>query len=214
MREFVETHKNRLKLNLQLFAEGGEGEGGEGGSGEGGSEKTFTQAEVNSMMASEKRQGRNSILKELGFENLDKAKEAVTAYNQYLETQKSDADKHQEAIQAAQRDKEAAENRAKLVEYKLEAIKCGVRAEAVDDAVALAALRVNDTKDIKAVIEEMKGQEVYSSFFNAVANNPKGTGKQPPPGGAGSTQGGAAGMGQRLAENRKGKGSQSSYFKK
>lgn len=230
MKEFVKSH-NRLKLNLQLFAEPGDGAepgagsgagsgsgGGEpsnGGAGSGSAQKTFTQEEVNAMMAAEKRQGKNSVLKELGFEDLNKAKEAIQGYNQYLETQKTTEQKNQEALQTAQKDKEAAENRAKLVEYKLEAIKCGVRAEAVDDAVALAALRVSDTKDIKAVIEEMKGQEVYSSFFNTTGSTSKGTtGKQPPAGGTGGTGGSANSMGQRLAENRKGKSPQSSYFKR
>ena len=226
MKEFVKSH-NRLKLNLQLFAEPGSGEpgagsgagsgngGGEpgnGGAGSGSAQKTFTQEEVNSMMAAEKRQGKNSVLKELGFDDLNKAKEAIQGYNQYLETQKTTEQKNQEALQAAQKDKEEAENRAKLVEYKLEAIKCGVRTEAVDDAVALATLRVSDTKDIKTVIEEMKGQEVYSSFFNSTGKST--TGKQPPAGGTGGTGGSANSMGQRLAENRKGKSPQSSYFKR
>ena len=230
MKEFVKSH-NRLKLNLQLFAEpgnGGEpgagsgagsgsggGEPGNGGAGSGSAQKTFTQEEVNAMMAAEKRQGKNSVLKELGFDDLNKAKEAIQSYNQYLETQKTTEQKNQEALQTAQKDKEAAENRAKLVEYKLEAMKCGVRADAVEDAVALAALRVSETKDIKAVIEEMKNQEVYSSFFNVTSNNSKGTGNQPPARGAGGTGGnGGNSMGQRLAEGRKGKGSQSSYFKR
>lgn len=225
MREFVKSH-NRLKLNLQLFAEPGNDGGGAGsgsseidlnkpGAGSGSPQKTFTQEEVNAMMAAEKRQGKNSILKDLGFDSLDAAKQAIQDYNSYLETKKTDEQKQQEALQSAQKDKADAENRAKLVEYKLEAMKCGVRADAVEDAVALAALRVSETKDIKAVIEEMKNQEVYSSFFNVTSNNSKGTGNQPPARGAGGTGGnGGNSMGQRLAEGRKGKGSQSSYFKR
>lgn len=223
MREFVKSH-NRLKLNLQLFAEPGNDGGGDPGNGgypgnpgagSGGAQKTFTQEEVNAMMAAEKRQGKNSILKDLGFDSLDAAKQAIQDYNSYLETKKTDEQKQQEALQSAQKDKADAENRAKLVEYKLEAMKCGVRADAVEDAVALAALRVSETKDIKAVIEEMKNQEVYSSFFNVTSNNSKGTGNQPPARGAGGTGGnGGNSMGQRLAEGRKGKGSQSSYFKR
>lgn len=226
MREFVKSH-NRLKLNLQLFAEPGNGgypgagsgsaggDPGNPGAGSGGAQKTFTQEEVNAMMAAEKRQGKSSILKDLGFDSLDAAKQAIQDYNSYLETKKTDEQKQQEALQNAQKDKADAENRAKLVEYKLEAMKCGVRADAVEDAVALAALRVSETKDIKAVIEEMKTQEVYSSFFSVTSNNSKGTGNQPPARGAGGTGGnGGNSMGQRLAEGRKGKGSQSSYFKR
>ena len=112
MKEFVEARKNRLKLNLQLFAEPGNGAepgagsgagsgngGGEpsnSGAGSGSAQKTFTQEEVNAMMAAEKRQGKNSVLKELGFEDLNKAKEAIQGYNQYLETQKTTEQKRPE----------------------------------------------------------------------------------------------------------------------
>ena len=77
-----------FRKNFMPFLEedgkgGAGGTGGEPGGGEpsGGAEdqnkgqKTFTQEDLNRIAAQEKRQGANSILKALGFESEEKAKE-------------------------------------------------------------------------------------------------------------------------------------------
>ena len=50
------------------------GEGGNGGSEGGSNDKTFTQEQVNSMIAAEKRKNLSSVYKGLGFESEEAAK--------------------------------------------------------------------------------------------------------------------------------------------
>ena len=64
--------------------------------------KVFTQEEVSRMMAEEKRQGRMSVLKELGVEDEASAKDALSKYQAGIEAQKTDLQKAQDAIKAEQ----------------------------------------------------------------------------------------------------------------
>lgn len=188
-------------INLQLFAEGGEGdEGSKEGEDNAGEEKnppagkTFTQEEVNAMMAKEKNQGKLSVLKELGVEDSKSAKEALAKYKEYLDSQKTEAEKLAEALKAEQATKTQAEQKAAALEKKFEAIVAGVPATKADDVVLLASAKVTDTKDFKAVLEEMK--TTYPEFFED--SNSGGTGsntgsKKLPGKGAGS-------LGKRIAE--------------
>lgn len=75
-----------LKLDLQLFAEGGEGgndggAGGEGGSGSNGSEKTFTQAEldqhVQSRLSRAEKAAQKQLAKDLGFDSVEAMQAAI-----------------------------------------------------------------------------------------------------------------------------------------
>lgn len=75
-----------LKLDLQLFAEGGEGgndggAGGEGGSGASGSEKTFTQAEldqhVQSRLSRAEKAAQKQLAKDMGFDSIEAMQAAI-----------------------------------------------------------------------------------------------------------------------------------------
>lgn len=75
-----------LKLDLQLFAEGGAGgeeggAGGEGGSGSNGSEKTFTQAEldqhVQSRLSRAEKAAQKQLAKDLGFDSVEAMQAAI-----------------------------------------------------------------------------------------------------------------------------------------
>lgn len=56
-------------------------------------ENTFTQADVSNVVAKNVKEERAKILKELGIEDIDNAKEALKAYKELQEKQKSDLDK-------------------------------------------------------------------------------------------------------------------------
>ena len=98
-----------MRISMQFFAEDAPPTEDEGDTGTenkptgtetpaGKPEKTFTQAEVTAMMAKEKSSGRNSILKSLGFNDEKTAKESMTAYQKFLESQKTETEINQEKI--------------------------------------------------------------------------------------------------------------------
>lgn len=172
-----------LPFNLQFFAEenGDEGQKGDGqangdegskGGDENGSgeqnkntEKTFTQQQVNDMMAKEKKQGKQAMLNALGFKNEQEAKDSINLLKALQESQKSEEQKQEEAKKAALEDKEKAEQRAILAESKLTCIENGVNKESVEDVLTIAMSKVSDDKTLESVIADMKKEKRYTSFF-------------------------------------------------
>lgn len=170
---------------------------------------TFSQEDLNRVGAREKANGKKSILKELGFNDEKSAKEAMTKYNEWLASQKTEAEKTQEKLTAAANAQTAAEARATLAENKVEIMKAGGKASSVDDIMAMISVRVDDKTDFTTALETVK--KAYPSFFTADGSGDTGTG-----GGLnrqnnnkGNT---AQGIGARLAQNRAKSTGKNPYF--
>lgn len=235
--------RNLMPLNLQFFAEGGEGnsaegaqgsQGGENGasggngaegnsnensdnnSGSQGGQKTFTQEEMTATATKEKRAGKNSILKLFGCEDEKTAKEEAAAYLAWKESQKTQEQKNQEAQGKLQTDKTEAEKRATLAENKLAVFMAGVNKDSIEDALAIASLKVTEDKDLSKVLEEMKEQPKYRGFFSdessSTGSSSSGTGSGVGHGNKGGT--GKENIGERLGKQQaNSKAKKSSYFK-
>ena len=201
------------KMGLQFFAEPGSGaEGGAGGTegGQGGAApKTFTQEQVNGMMAAEKRSGRLALLKELGYEVKEgaKASDVIAQVKGILDSGKTQQQKDQEAREKAEGDLSAEQAKSKQLQAKIDAMTAGVKPDYVDDAIALLSPRVTDQKPLSKLLEESK--EKYPNWFGE-AEGSKGTGgsTNPPRGKGTSTEG----LGKRLAQANK-PATKSSFFK-
>lgn len=186
---------------------GGTGEGGDsndpnstGGGNSGGNEKTFTQDQVNSMIAQEKRKNLSSVYKGLGFESEEAAKQFVKKYKNEEEKSKSDLVKAQEAQKKAEAEKAEESAKAQDLQYRFDAIAEGCDAKSAADVVVLAKGRMSDSKDFAEALKEVKEQ--YPAMFGQSDDTGGGTG-----GGGTSPRkklgAGASGMGKRLAEQRK-----------
>lgn len=194
------------KIGLQFFAEPGSGAedgagGTEGGQG-GGTPKTFTQEQVNGMMAAEKRSGRLALLRELGYEVKEgaKASDVIAQVKGILDSGKTQQQK-------AEGDLSAEQARSKQLQAKIDAMMAGVKPDYVDDAIALLSPRVTDQKSLSKLLEESK--EKYPNWFGE-AEGSKGTGgsTNPPRGKGANTEG----LGKRLAQANK-PAVKSSFFK-
>ena len=161
-------------------------------------EKTFTQAEVNAMMAKEKEQGRKSILKELGMEDVKNAKEGLENYKKYLESQKTDLEKAQDAAREAEKSRKALEAQMELSNQKFLALAAGCPAGKIDDVCVLARTRMSDNVTFEQALEQVK--QGYPDMFTEQQNSSqnKGTGSNANPQNKGSAQNNG-GLGQRLA---------------
>lgn len=181
--------KKLLNYDLQFFAD--EASGNDSGTDAGASDqsnnenanhvanddhgKTFSQSEVSGMMAKEKNEGKRSILKSLGFKSEEEAKDAIKKYNEYLEAQKTEAEKQKEALDKANNEKLDALNRAKLAENKVACFSAGINSDCIEDVLAIASTKVTEEKDLDAVLKEMKDDKKYESFF-VKENSSHGTG--------------------------------------
>ena len=143
-------------------------------------EKMFSQAQVNHMMANEKKQGRAAAFNEMGINPNDpNAANMINMFKAFVSSMKTDEQKAQE--QSAAQQIALAESQSKLqrAELKAEALQLGANPEFVDDIVTIAVSKMSDKTDAKTVIGEMKTK--YSVWFTPDAsenNDDKGKGQK------------------------------------
>lgn len=182
---------------------GGGNPAGNGDNGSGGAEdKTFTQEQVNSMIAAEKRKNLSSVYKGLGFDSEEAAKAFVDKYKGEEEKNKTDLVKAQERASQLEAEKRAEAAKAQDLQYRFDAMAEGCDAKSAADVVVLAKAKMSDDKDFAAALKEVKEQ--YPAMFGQTDNgNGGGTGG----GGTSPRQklksGDLSGIGKRLAEQRK-----------
>ena len=132
-------------------------------------EKTFTQEEVNRMMAREKKQGRAALLKELGYEDEKTAINASKSYNAWLEAQKSDEQKAADKESANNKALKEAQAKAELSEAKVEAMMLGCQPAYVEDVIALAVAKKTDDGNFKTIIGDLKKK--YPIWFGEASDD-------------------------------------------
>lgn len=159
--------------------------------------KTFTQEQVSKMMAREKSQGRNSIMKELGIDPNDE--NALSKLKDLINSQKTDDEVHVEEDNLAN---ELAQ-KLLIAEAKAEALQMGFKEEFVDDVVVLSTNAANDIDGIKTKLVEVKSK--YPAFMKTKESEEqesKGTGSNVSPKKSTKTEGDKS-IGKRLAAQRK-----------
>lgn len=157
----------RKRLGMKLAQDDGAGNGGAGsetnptdgadGEGEGTEtnpteEKTFTQEEVNRMIKDRVAREKKGQL----------SKEELKAYQDWKESQKTEAQKQSEALTNAENAKQDAEERANTLEAKVTCLSKGVLADSVDDVVILAKAMVSDDVTMDQAVDKVL--EKYPSF--------------------------------------------------
>lgn len=115
-------------------------------------EKTFTQEEVNKMIKDRVAREKKGQL----------SKEELKAYQDWKESQKTEAQKQSEALTNAEKAKQDAEERANTLEAKVTCLSKGVLADSVDDVVILAKVMVNDDVTMDQAVDKVL--EKYPSF--------------------------------------------------
>lgn len=161
-------------------------------------EKTFTQAEVNALMAKEKDQGRRAILKELGVTDVKSAKDGLDKYKEYIESQKTELQKAQDAVGQAEKDKIDLQQQLNDSNQRLTVLMSGCNPNSVTDVCVLARARVTESVTFEQAIEKIKSE--YPDMFSGEAQS-RGTGSNVSPQNKGT--GTAKGFGQRLASQHK-----------
>jgi len=171
----LEEVKKMLPLNLQFFAEGEEDNDDEEDDNQGGSgetdknketkEKTFTQAQVTAMMATEKKQGRRALLNDLGYKDEKSVKSNLASYKAFSDSQKSDEDKNKDAQSDLKTQVAEANLKVAAAETRAEALTLGVNKKYIDDVVVLILSKksAKPDEDIKVVAGEIK--KMYPSLF-------------------------------------------------
>ncbi len=170
--------------------------------------KTYTQQQINSMMANEKRTARQALLKELGFEvNDDQSYQTtVTNIKKTLDAGKTQQQLDQEAKSKAEGEAKEANARAALAEMKVSALTAGVKPDRLDDMIILAQAKIAQGQKADQAFTDLKKN--YPDAFGVESSG--GTGSHVNP--ANKTGNDGENRGTRLAKQSK-TSVKSSYFK-
>jgi len=178
------------RLNLQFFADDNGGNGGDGGqggqgpnpmpAGDGGqgqqpqnppkqdqqpNDKTFTQDDVNNIVAKEVKKAQEKLLKQLGIDDFNSAKEGLQKFREWQESQKTEQQKQAERLQQLEQQFQTVQQEKEALAAQLAAVKAGVHADYVEDVVVLAQRLVDDDTTMEDAIAKVL--EKYPHFKEA-----------------------------------------------
>jgi hypothetical protein len=166
------------RLNLQFFADDNGGNGGDGGQGDQGqqpqnppkqdqqpNDKTFTQDDVNNIVAKEVKKAQEKLLKQLGIDDFNSAKEGLQKFREWQDAQKTEAQKQAERLQQLEQQFNAVQQEKENLMAQLAAVKAGVHADFVEDVIVLAQRLVNEDTTIDEAIAKVI--EKYPHFKEA-----------------------------------------------
>ena len=123
------------------------------------------QSEVNKIVARERRKAQEKLLKELGIEDFENAKEGLQKFREWQESQKTEAQKQAERLQQLEQQFNAVQQEKENLMAQLAAVKAGVHADYVEDVIVLAQRLVNEDTTIDEAIQKVI--EKYPHFKEA-----------------------------------------------
>lgn len=137
--------------------------------------KTFTQDDVSAIASKEAKKERERILKSLGIEDVDNAKDGMKAFKDWQESQKTEAQKQADQLEALQKTNLSAEQEKAQLRAEVSALKLGVKTDSIADVVVLANNLVSEDVDIDAAMKSVI--EKYPHFKDVVEADDKETKK-------------------------------------
>jgi hypothetical protein len=127
--------------------------------------KTFTQEDVNNIVAREVKKTQEKLLKQLGIDDFNSAKEGLQKFREWQESQKTEAQKQAERLQQLEQQFNAVQQEKENLMAQLAAVKAGVHADYVEDVIVLAQRLVNEDTTIDEAIQKVI--EKYPHFKEA-----------------------------------------------
>lgn len=127
--------------------------------------KLFTQEDVNRIAAREAKEAQEKLLKQLGIEDFESAKEGLQKFREWQEAQKTEAEKQAEQLQKLQEQSQSLAAENEQLKAKLAAVQAGVNPNSIDDVVVLAKNYLSDDVDLHAAIGKVL--EKYPHFAAA-----------------------------------------------
>ncbi|MCT1798471.1 hypothetical protein [Aerococcus viridans] len=179
----MKLDKAPIKFNLQFFAEGGEADGAQEANQTANEEvgNVLPQAEVDKLIAQNKNKGKSEgqkeLLKSLGYDKVDDLKAVLNTVKEAEEANKSDLEKANEQLESKNTTISELENTVKTLQATNAALGFGVKADSVDDVIALATRQVDEETDIDQAIKNVI--EKYPNFSETAEVEGNGEQKKP-----------------------------------
>lgn len=133
--------------------------------------KTYSQEDVNNIVTKESRKATEKLLKDLGVEDFDSAKDGLSKLKAWQDEQKTEAEKKDEAYNQITEERNKLAEVNKRLEANNTALVKGVLGDCVEDVVALAERLVSDDVTIDQAIDKVLDK--YPQFKTAKDETPK-----------------------------------------
>ena len=173
--------------------------------------KTYSQDDINRMLANEKRTARQALFRELGLEYDDKSyKTSLENAKKTLDAGKTQAQLDAEARKQAESGLAEEQKKTAALEAKFAALSAGVKPEFLDDIISLALPKVDDKTDLEAVLKTLK-EKYPGSFTDDKGSSGNGTGNPTNP--ARKSNNDQDTLGKRLASGIRRPPEKSNFFK-
>jgi len=132
--------------------------------------KTFTQDDLNNIAAKEAKKAQEKLLKQLGIEDFNSAKDGMQKFKDWQESQKTEAQKQADRLKDLETNFSTTSEENSSLKAQISAMKAGVKAESVEDVVVLAKTMVSEEMDMDAAIAKVV--EKYPHFSEAAKADP------------------------------------------
>ncbi|GAF14920.1 phage protein [Bacillus sp. JCM 19046] len=140
-------------------------------------EKTFKQDEVNNIATKEAKKAQEKLLKQLGIDDFQNAKEGMQKFKEWQESQKTEQEKQTERLTGLETTNTTLTEENSGLKAQISAMKAGVNTDSVEDVVTLAQRLLDDDTDMDAAVAKVveryphfagqkKEQEEKPSFSN------------------------------------------------
>lgn len=140
--------------------------------------KTFTQDDVNNLVAREAKKATEKLLKQLGVTDFKTAKEGLDKFKEIQDSQKTDAQKAVEKAKQLEDTNLDLTKQVSTLNAQLAALKADVNPDSLNDVIVLANNLVNDDTDIDAAIKQVLTK--YPNFKRTSTNADSGEGSKKP----------------------------------
>lgn len=130
------------------------------------------QEKTNEIVKKEKTKAKASVLKDLGFEDLEQAKSSIEEFRAFKESQKSEEEKKQEEFEALRKQNEELAQRAKTLEMQNKLASLNVPQDRMQDAIAFAQT-INGSEDFDTKIKTYFGKEEVTNIQVLPKQEPK-----------------------------------------
>lgn len=117
--------------------------------------KTFKQEDVNNIVAKEAKKAQEKLLKQLGIDDFENAKDGFQKFREWQENQKTEAEKQAELLESLETEKSTLSEENESLKAQLSALKVGVNADSVEDVVTLANNLVDEDTDVDTAIKKV-----------------------------------------------------------
>lgn len=135
--------------------------------------KTFTQEDVNNLVARETKKAQEKVFKEFGFTDIKSAKDGFKQLNQFLESQKTEEQKRDEKINELTTANNEKDAQILQLTASNAALKLGVLPDSIDDVALLAQKEVNEDVTLEDAMKKVIDK--YPHFAQKEEKNTKPT---------------------------------------